>query len=111
MRQVKFSILCWWGKVAFVRAYIFQTWVAKGSFLARASGSVPVSPGSCRSGNPDMTGEVNGLVSRRERGGSTRRSSAKIFEKMADLESTVGEPVAGRPETDKPEGLVSGSAE
>ena len=68
-----------------MRAYIFQTWVARGSSFASCSGLVSGSGEHLRSGEPDILGDVKALVVWGERGG--RKSSENISVKMVDLES------------------------
>lgn len=90
MRQVMFSILCAWGRLALVRANIFQTCVARGSCLASFSGSVDGKGVDWISGEPESLGEVNelGPCSLEE---EPKRSSEKRSERMADLDSTERE--------------------
>lgn len=86
MRQVMFSTRCAWGRLALVRANIFQTWVARGSCLASFSGSVSEDGrGMDRtSGEPDGLGEakVFGVGSLAE---ALKRSSEKRSDRMADF--------------------------
>lgn len=74
-----------------MRAYIFQTWVASGSSLANCSGSAAESTFEryCRSGEPDIRGDVNGLVALSER--EDKISSEKISVNMVDFVSAEGE--------------------
>ncbi len=74
-----------------MRAYIFQTWVARGSSLASCSGSAAVSRlvRYWSSGEPDIRGDVNGLVALSER--EDKISSEKISVKMVDFVSAEGE--------------------
>ena len=92
MRQVMFSIRWAWGRVTFVRAYIFQTWVARGSSFASCSGSISGSGEALRSGEPETRGEVNGLVGWGESGGCwVKRSSEKMSLKRVLLPSDTGD--------------------
>jgi hypothetical protein len=91
---VIFSILCAWGSVALVRAYIFQTCVANGSSLASVSGSsATANTGAFKSGDPDNRGEVYELASCSDNGTpcGSKISSANISVNIVDFESAVTE--------------------